>query len=240
MNRLLIAGALAVSIHVVAFRWGYSWSRPTLLMPQDRSVSIHLVTFRPTRKQPDEARVATVHPRPKPASPEPKPRPKPKPVKKKVASMAPVIEPPEPAPEIASDTPAADSIASVNAPVPEMAIVSKDRPVGAAETAPEEKTAPKEEAGALLRVSVPRYDINPSPVYPPLAIRRNYEGVVLLDVRVTPTGEVADIHLAESSGFHVLDRRAMTTVKRWRFKPAFKGTQPVESWVRVPIRFELH
>jgi periplasmic protein TonB len=42
-----------------------------------------------------------------------------------------------------------------------------------------------------------------------------------------------------SSGISRLDDAALAAVKRWRFVPAKRGAQTVESWVLVPIEFEL-
>jgi periplasmic protein TonB len=36
-----------------------------------------------------------------------------------------------------------------------------------------------------------------------------------------------------------LDRSALSAVRRWRFEPARRGAQPIETWVQVPVRFEL-
>lgn len=98
---------------------------------------------------------------------------------------------------------------------------------------------PAEENGAVVELSVPLYDINPPPNYPRMAQRRRYEGTVLLDVLVDKTGRATQVKVAQSSGYAVLDRSARADVSHWRFKPARKGTQTVEMWVQVPVRYEL-
>jgi protein TonB len=98
---------------------------------------------------------------------------------------------------------------------------------------------PTEEIGAAVEVSIPLYDINPPSYYPPMARRRHYEGVVLLDVLVDKTGRAAEVKVAKSSGYAVLDRNAKADVSRWRFKPARKGTRTIEMWVQVPVRYKL-
>jgi protein TonB len=73
-----------------------------------------------------------------------------------------------------------------------------------------------------------------------VAQRLHWEGVVLLDVLVAADGRAAEVRVAESSGFASLDDSAVTTVReRWRFVPARQGVTPVESRVKVPIRFRL-
>jgi protein TonB len=66
------------------------------------------------------------------------------------------------------------------------------------------------------------------------------QGVVLLRVHVRADGSVAEVTVAQSSGFSQLDDAALKTVReRWRFIPARLDGIPVESWVEVPIRFVL-
>lgn len=86
----------------------------------------------------------------------------------------------------------------------------------------------------------PDYGVNPKPPYPMLARRLGAQGVVLLRVHVRKDGTVADVELARSSGFSMLDDAATRTVReRWRFVPARVDGAPVASWVEVPIRFVL-
>ena len=72
-----------------------------------------------------------------------------------------------------------------------------------------------------------------------MARRRNFQGTVLLDVRVTAQGTVAEVKVARSSGYSVLDQSALSSVRNWRFEPARQGSRPFETWVQVPVRFEL-
>jgi len=85
----------------------------------------------------------------------------------------------------------------------------------------------------------PRYAENPSPIYPPEARKKGYEGEVLLKVEVLADGRVGQIELRRSSGHAVLDSSAFTAVKHWRFIPAKKGENPVSLWVNIPIKFQL-
>jgi TonB family protein len=87
---------------------------------------------------------------------------------------------------------------------------------------------------------VPLYDLNPPPVYPRVARRRNYQGTVLLDVRVTAQGTVAEVKVARSSGYSVLDTSALSSVRNWRFEPARRGSRPIETWVQEYRLADLH
>lgn len=79
----------------------------------------------------------------------------------------------------------------------------------------------------------------PEPAYPASAREEGEEGVVLLRVRISRGGLPEEIVLDRSSGFPALDRAAIAGVKRWSFTPARLGDDPVEAWMRVPIRFRL-
>ncbi|MGE0821364.1 MAG: energy transducer TonB [Candidatus Binatia bacterium] len=86
----------------------------------------------------------------------------------------------------------------------------------------------------------PDYQVNPKPLYPLIARRLGAQGEVLLRVRVREDGSVAEVELARSSGFALLDESATRTVREnWRFIPARLDGEPVESWVEVPIKFVL-
>jgi len=84
------------------------------------------------------------------------------------------------------------------------------------------------------------YGQNPVPIYPIEARRRAEQGTVLLHVQVAADGSVARVEIAESSGFDALDESAIETVRtRWRFVPARREGNAIESWCEVPIRFAL-
>ncbi len=80
---------------------------------------------------------------------------------------------------------------------------------------------------------------NPRPAYPRIAQRENWEGSVLLRVRVLPNGKSANVTVQKSCGHKVLDDAAIETVGGWTFVPATQGGNPIEGWVTVPIEFRL-
>ncbi len=77
------------------------------------------------------------------------------------------------------------------------------------------------------------------PAYPLAARRRGHEGVVVLRVRVSPTGACLSLVVARSSGHAELDEAALEAVRTWRFAPAVRGGVPVEAELEIPIRFRL-
>ncbi len=85
----------------------------------------------------------------------------------------------------------------------------------------------------------PLYHQNPSPPYPQIARRKEWEGTVFLRVLVDKTGLVRDIAVEKSSGHRLLDKTAMETVMKWRFLPARSNRVPFASWVTIPVQFKL-
>lgn len=80
---------------------------------------------------------------------------------------------------------------------------------------------------------------NPKPVYPALSRRQSEEGKVLLKVRVSAQGNALEVAVSKSSGFPRLDSAAIAAVTHWRFVPAKRGDETVDSSVIVPITFAL-
>lgn len=79
---------------------------------------------------------------------------------------------------------------------------------------------------------------NPSPRYPPQALRRGESGTVTVRVQIGADGVPSDVAVATSSGSRTLDRAAQDAVRRWRFRPALANGQPVPGTVMVPITFD--
>jgi protein TonB len=86
----------------------------------------------------------------------------------------------------------------------------------------------------------PIYRINPPPSYPIIARKRGYQGNVVLEVLINKKGKVIDLRVFSSSGHSILDKTAIASVKKWLFQPGMRGSDKIEMWVRVPIRFKLN
>jgi len=143
--------------------------------------------------------------------------------KQKKAGKQPIPKPKEP--QATKEIPVSDGSLSISRMLPKNEIAA---------------TPGKIPPGTLSeRKAVPLYKKKPLPIYPRIARRRGYQGTVILEVRVDKNGKVSDIHIAESSGYAVLDQRAVDTVKNWLFEPGTKGGRTVDSWVKIPIRFQL-
>ncbi|MFH0984381.1 MAG: energy transducer TonB [Candidatus Omnitrophota bacterium] len=75
--------------------------------------------------------------------------------------------------------------------------------------------------------------------YPKKAVRRGWEGRVVLTYEVLPDGSVGRVELTQSSGHALLDEAARDAVKKWKFQPALKAGQPVKDVVETPVTFKL-
>lgn len=77
------------------------------------------------------------------------------------------------------------------------------------------------------------------PVYPKDLRERDVEGKVILKILIDKEGKVQEIQIFESSGYETFDQIAVKSVRQWRFKAARKGNQQRESWVLIPINFQI-
>lgn len=108
-----------------------------------------------------------------------------------------------------------------------------------APTTPTSKTRSQTGSVGAVKKAYPNYASNPAPPYPAFARRRGWEGVVKILVHVDEKGRVKSSSIFKSSGYPLLDRVALKTVRKWRFHPAKMGNIPISSTVLVPVRFEL-
>jgi protein TonB len=58
---------------------------------------------------------------------------------------------------------------------------------------------------------------------------------VLFDV----TGRVDHLTVLQSCGYDILDRAALSAVKKWLFEPGTEGGIKKKMWVKIPVRFQL-
>ncbi len=80
---------------------------------------------------------------------------------------------------------------------------------------------------------------NPHPEYPMIARKKGWQGRLLLNVRVSEKGKVLNINIVKTSGFKILDKTSVETIKEWKFSPARIGNDYVEDYLNIPISFKL-
>jgi periplasmic protein TonB len=79
----------------------------------------------------------------------------------------------------------------------------------------------------------------PDPLYPKSARDNGMMGDSMVSLTVYADGSVGDIRLIGSST-HSMDDATLETLKRWKFKPAMCGAEPVVADIQVVVSFRLH
>lgn len=85
----------------------------------------------------------------------------------------------------------------------------------------------------------PRYAGALQPVYPPGMIREEREGVVTVRVLVGADGRVKALEAVRADAPAFLEATRKQALSKWRFLPATRDGEPVESWREMTVRFEL-
>ena len=149
--------------------------------------------------------------------------------------------PPPPIPVTLVQPPEAIVVPAPLVSIPDpVSIAAASEPARDAVAAKVVRAAP---AAAPKPISPPHFDAaylhNPAPQYPLESRRLREQGSVLLRVEVSGEGSTLQVLIEHTSGWPLLDRAAISAVKRWRFVPARSGNDPVDAWVLVPIEFDL-
>jgi protein TonB len=76
------------------------------------------------------------------------------------------------------------------------------------------------------------------PVYPRALQRARIEGQVTLVFILNEEGRVEDPRI-ERSTRPEFEAPALEAIRKWRFKPGYKDGQPVRSFIRIPMKFQL-
>ena len=89
--------------------------------------------------------------------------------------------------------------------------------------------------GGVIRE--PKRIVDVPPVYPPLAIAAQKEGVVIMEATIDERGNVVRVRVLRSEP--LLDAAAVSAVERWRYTPTLLNNQPVPVLMTVTVRFKL-
>ena len=249
-SRMFIAVFLAIALHMGLMNFEYepeSLSIPKVSLP--RSVSVFLNQKNMVKApvlQTEKAQIAE-HIVEEKLSTEIEPE---KPVTEKISPIKEKMDTPVQQTTLMEKTakqPAAEEIVPASQKPEDIAEDIKPKP-GEAKKIQElatlaEPQAVKEKEGVILpgtlQMAYPRYQLNTPPTYPGLARKRGQEGTVILQVLVNREGRVDDLKIDTSSNLTLLDRAAVTAVRKWSFEPGRRGEEKVPMWVRVPVTFKL-
>lgn len=101
--------------------------------------------------------------------------------------------------------------------------------------------AEKREEGPLyITVGITRPEIlhKVNPVYPKAALTANVQGTVIIEAIIDKRGNVTAQRIMKGLPMG-LDRAAMDAIKQWRFKPAYRGSEPVEVYFTLTVNFTV-
>jgi protein TonB len=196
----------------------------TLKKPEPIPQPIKKVPEPPKPKPPEEKKVEPQKLEPKEA---------PKPIEKKLE--------PTPAPPPPPATPNEKKDASAKekpTPPPQDIIKPADltQEVITGTTSPEKIKSAKSDYSNLLANAISKYK-----QYPKLAQVRGWQGIVIVEIEMSPSGAVLSMIIKKSSGYEILDAEAMQMIQR-----AMPLPQPPESLksknftVLVPVSFQLN
>lgn len=201
----------------------------TLKKPEPIPQPIKKVPEPPKPKPPEEKKVEPQKLEPQKVEPKEAP----KPIEKKL-EPTPAAPPPPATPNEKKDTSAKEK----PTPPPQDIIKPADltQEVITGTTSPEKIKSAKSDYSNLLANAISKYK-----QYPKLAQVRGWQGIVIVEIEMSPSGAVLSMIIKKSSGYEVLDAEAMQMIQR-----AMPLPQPPESLksknftVLVPVSFQLN
>ena len=98
----------------------------------------------------------------------------------------------------------------------------------------------QEEGPVYITVGITRPEIlhKVNPVYPKAALTANVQGTVIIEAIIDKRGHVTAQRIMKGLPMG-LDRAAMDAIKQWRFKPAYRGSEPVEVYFTLTVNFTV-
>lgn len=104
---------------------------------------------------------------------------------------------------------------------------------------PAPKPSPPSLKAPVFTQAEPLPDHSPLPAIPDDMRGDNLDKSCVAEFTVEPDGAPSDVKIVQSSGYDELDRIALNAARQWRFKPATRDGQPVQSQVRLHIEFQV-
>lgn len=234
MRWLFPAAMLSFLFHGLFLTLHFDWIKESrMTRPKNKTIAVGLSYKKPDRP----SFVQKTHAVQKP--PEKKKKP-PQKIEKIISKPIPQKDVPVPekiTPQTDNHSPKEES--SEVLPEPDMSTKQNSHNLGRLSSSTDQNLDKNISAAYELREAIPAYNDNPPPVYPKIARRKGYQGTVILEVLVNQNGKVEDLRVYQSSGYPSLDDAASTSVFQWTFLPGMKDNQPVEMWVKLPVRFQL-
>jgi protein TonB len=128
---------------------------------------------------------------------------------------------------------------SASASPPAATAAPATAPAAARSPATTAAAAPSPAPGGVTSSARPQGGYQVRPSYPAAPRRLGIQGTTLLRVHVLSDGRIGDVLIEKTAGHPDLDEAAADAVRRWRFEPARRGSEPVAMWVLLPVEFRL-
>lgn len=74
-------------------------------------------------------------------------------------------------------------------------------------------------------------------IYPEALWDEGVEGQAVVMLHVSAEGTVDSVYVRTTSGYEAMDAAAVEGAKAMRFTPGRRGPDPVDVWIRLPVRF---
>ena len=98
----------------------------------------------------------------------------------------------------------------------------------------------KQQAESKARViSIIYKELSQHFIYPKLAQKRNWQGKVLLSLRVTASGKINNVQLNSSSGYDVLDQAAINSLVKVGYLPQISSWLHYDIDLKLPVLYQL-
>ena len=94
-------------------------------------------------------------------------------------------------------------------------------------------------AAPLYTAAEPMGDRQPQPTIPDELRAEALDKTCIVEFIVGPDGRPTTVRIATSTNVQQLDQLALDAARQWRFRPATRDGQPVESRVRLHIEFQV-
>ena len=114
--------------------------------------------------------------------------------------------------------------------------LKKNKQVKKIETASIQQNSEKSKARVA---SIIYNELNQYFTYPRLAIKRNWQGKVVLSLRVTSAGNIKNIKLNNSSGYDILDQAAINSLSKVNYLPEISSWLPFDIDLEFPVIYKL-
>ena len=118
-------------------------------------------------------------------------------------------------------------------------ILAKDKPISAADKITFTAENNQQAKSKARVISIIYQELNQHFRYPKLAQKRNWQGKVLLSLRVSPNGKINNVKIYKSSGYSILDQAAISSLAKLEYLPQISSWLPYDINLKIPVIYLL-